>query len=81
MPRKGTILSPAAAERQAAAAAEWHAKHYENLSVPLRKGKRDAYKELASKRGTSVSRLIQDYLDGLCAEEGIIADRTTGRET
>lgn len=71
MPRKGAKLSPEAQARQDAASARWKLQHYENLSVPLRKGKRAAYKELAHVRGVSLSALIQTYLDGECEREGI----------
>ncbi len=39
--------------------------------MSLRKGKREAYKKLAELRGTSVSAMIQAYMDGECAREGI----------
>ena len=64
MPRRGTKLSPVAAERQAEAIAAYHSEHYENLSLHLRKGKRNAWKRLAEARGTSMSAMIQDYMDG-----------------
>lgn len=63
MPRRGARLSPEAAQRQKEAIAEWHAKNYENLSLPLKKGKRDAWKALAAARGESVSGMIQMYMD------------------
>lgn len=63
MPRKGARLSPEAAEKQAAAIREWHVKNYENLSISLKKGKRDAWKRMAEKRGQSVSGMIQEYMD------------------
>lgn len=63
MPRRGAKLSPAAAQRQKEATAEWHAKNYQNLSLPLKKGKRDAWKALAAARGQSVSGMIQTYMD------------------
>jgi post-segregation antitoxin (ccd killing protein) len=63
MPRPGTRLSPEAAENQRAAERRWHLENYENLSLPLRKGKRDAYKRLAAARGLSVSAMIQTYMD------------------
>ena len=63
MPRKGTKLSPEAAQKQRAAIAAWHGEKIENLSIGLRKGKRAAYKQLAAARGTSVSSLIQTYMD------------------
>ena len=63
MPRRGVHLSDDAKEKQSAAIAEWKKKNIENLSVGLRIGKRDAYKRLASARGTSVSAMIQAYMD------------------
>ena len=63
MPRKGTKLSPDAAKKQSAAIAAWHEEKIENLSIGLRKGKREAYKKLAAARGTSVSKMIQTYMD------------------
>ncbi len=64
MPRRGTKLSPVAAERQAEAIAAYHSEHYENLSLHLKKGKRDAWKRLAEARGASMSAMIQTYMDG-----------------
>ena len=63
MPRKGTRLSPEAEKRNADAIAAYHAQHYENLSITMRKGKRDAWKRLAEARGESVSGMIQRYMD------------------
>lgn len=63
MPRKGTTLSPEAAAKQSAAIRDWKAANVENLSVGLRKGKRNAYRRLAEARGTSVSAMIQGYMD------------------
>ena len=63
MPRKGTRLSPEAAAKQAEQIAAYHAEHYENLSIGLKKGKRDAYKRLAAARGESVAGMIQAYMD------------------
>lgn len=71
MPRKGTKLSPSAKAKQDAAISRWKVEHYDNLSVPLKKGKREAYKQLASVRGTSVSALIQNYMDSECEKAGI----------
>ena len=71
MPRKGTKLSPDAAANQAEAIKRWKLENTENLSICLRTGKRDAYKKLAAKRGTSVSALVQDYMDAQCRKEGI----------
>ena len=63
MPRKGARLSPEAAAKQAEQIAAYHAEHYENLSICLKKGKRDAYKRLAAARGESVSGMIQAFMD------------------
>jgi len=63
MPRKGAKLSPEAAANQAAAVAAYHAEHYENLSLHLKKGKREAWKKLAEARGENVSGMIQAYMD------------------
>ena len=63
MPRKGTRLSPEAAAKQAEQIAAYHAEHYENLSIGLKKGKRDAYKRLAAARGESVAGMIQAHMD------------------
>ena len=71
MPRKGVKMSSAAIANQNAAIARWKLEHTDNLSVSLRKGKREAYKKLAELRGTSVSAMIQDYLDRECEREGI----------
>ena len=71
MPRKGANMSPEAQERQRASISRWKTEHLENLSVCLRKGKRDAYKALAAGRGTSVSAMIQDYMDAECKKDGI----------
>lgn len=71
MPRKGVKMSPKAIENQNKAIARWKVEHTDNLSLSLRKGKREAYKKLAELRGTSVSKMIQDYMDGECEREGI----------
>ena len=71
MPRKGANLTPEAAARNSEAIARWHSENLEKLTIGLRRGKRDAYKALASARNTSVSSLIQAYMDGECEKEGI----------
>lgn len=63
MPRKGAKLSPEAKAQQAEAIKAWKLANIENLSIGLRRGKRDAYKRLAAARSTSVSAMIQDYMD------------------
>lgn len=64
-------MSPAAIANQNAAIARWKVEHTDNLSLSLRKGKREAYKKLAELRGVSVSAMIQRYMDAECAKEGI----------
>lgn len=64
-------MSPKAIENQNRAIARWKVEHTDNLSVSLRKGKREAYKKLAALRGTSVSGMIQAYMDAECTREGI----------
>ena len=71
MPRKGAKLSPEAIKKNNEAIVRWKLEHTENLSISLRKGKRDAYKQLAELRGTSVSSMIQTYMDAECRREGI----------
>lgn len=71
MPRKGVKMSPEAIANQNAAIARWKLEHTDNLSISLRKGKREAYKKLAELRGVSVSGMIQAYMDAECAKEGI----------
>lgn len=71
MPRKGVKMSPKAIENQNKAIARWKVEHTDNLSISLRKGKREAYKKLAELRGTSVSAMIQAYMDSECHREGV----------
>ncbi|MBR7146477.1 MAG: hypothetical protein IKD11_02005 [Oscillospiraceae bacterium] len=71
MPRKGAKVTPRAKASTDAAIARWKAENIENLSLGLRKGKRDAYKRLAELRGTSVSAMIQSYMDEECRKAGI----------
>lgn len=63
MPRRGTVLSQDAKQKNDAAIKAWKQANMENLSIGLRKGKRDAYKRLAQARGVSVSGMIQAYMD------------------
>ena len=63
MPKKGVTLSADAKKKQDAAIAAWKLANVENLSIGLRKGKRDAYKRLAAARGVSISAMVQEYLD------------------
>lgn len=63
MPRKGANLSPEAKEKNQKAITAWKIENMENLSIGLRKGKREKYKRLAAARGLSVSGMIQQYMD------------------
>ena len=63
MPRRGVKLTKEADAKNRAANAAWKQAHIENLSIGLRIGKRDAYKRLAEARATSVSAMIQNYMD------------------
>ena len=63
MPRKGTNLSPEAKEKNQKAITAWKIENMENLSIGLRKGKREKYKRLAAARGLSVSGMIQQFMD------------------
>ena len=73
MPRKGTKLSPEAQARQKASTEAWHRENTEVLkfSIRVRSGCSGAYKQLAAARGTSLTRIIKDYLDEQCRLEGI----------
>ena len=73
MPRKGSKLSPEAQERQKAATEAWHRENTEVLkfSIRVKSGCSGAYKQLAAARGTSLTRIIKDYLDEQCRLEGI----------
>lgn len=63
MPRKGANLSPEAKEKNQKAITAWKIENMENLSIGLRKGKREKYKRLAAARGLSVSGMIQQFMD------------------
>lgn len=63
MPRKGANLSPEAKKKNQKAITAWKIENMENLSIGLRKGKREKYKRLAAARGLSVSGMIQQYMD------------------
>ncbi len=71
MPRKGTKLTAEAEANNARAIARWKKENVDNLSIGVRKGKREAYRELAQRRGTSLSELVQRFLDAECEREGI----------
>ncbi len=63
MPRRGVTMSPEATAKNNEAIKAWKLKNIDNLSIGLRKGKREAYKRLAAARGTTVSAMIQQYMD------------------
>lgn len=73
MPRKGTKLSPDAQTRQNAAVDAWHKENTEviKFSIRVRKDCAGAYKELAQRRGVSLTALIRDYLNSECSKENI----------
>ena len=73
MPRKGTVLSEAAAQHQREATAAWHKEHTEVLkfAIRVRKDNADAYRQLAARRGVSLTSLIRDYLNAECQKDGI----------
>lgn len=73
MPRKGTKLSPEAAEKQAAAIDAWHRENTEiiKFSVRLPKGRGSAYRELAAATGRSLTSIVKECLDEACRKAGI----------
>lgn len=73
MPKKGTKLSEEAQARQKAATDAWHKENTEviKFSIRVRSGCGGAYKELAARRGVSLTSLIRDYLNEQCQAEGI----------
>ena len=66
-----TQLSEDAAKRQREAIKAWHAENTTKIIFRVRKEKHPRYKELAARRGKSLSGLIQEYLDSECIKEGI----------
>ncbi len=73
MPRKGSKLSPEAAAKNAAATAAWHKENTSviKFSVRVPAGSESAYKELAARRGTSLTAIVREYLNAECRKEGI----------
>lgn len=47
----------------------------EALSIRVRREKAEAYRELASRRGQSLSSIVWQYLDGECEKEGIVIEK------
>lgn len=71
MPKKGVVLSPEAAAKQAEAIKRWHKENTEALTIRVPKGERERYKRLAEARGKSVAAIVKDYLAGECEKEGL----------
>ena len=71
MPRKGAKLSKEAQAKQTEAIRAWHKENTVAITFRVRKEKQPRYKELAARRGMSLSGMIQAYLDGECEKEGI----------
>ena len=71
MPRKGVKMSDAAKKKNAAAIRAWQKEHTESIGIRVRKEKAAAYRELARRRGQSLSSLIWSHLDEECSKEGI----------
>ena len=72
MPRAGTKETPETKAKTAEAIKAWHAENTTKIIFRVRKEKHPRYKELAARRGKSLSGLIQEYLDGECEKEGIV---------
>ena len=58
-------LSPEAAANQRAAQNAWHRQNLDRISVTVPKGMREEYSRIAAERGTSLNRLINEYLESL----------------
>lgn len=73
MPRPGTKLSPEAKARQDAAIDAWHKVNTELVKFTIRvpKGCAGAYRELAARRGRSLTGIVRDYLNEQCRMDGI----------
>ena len=71
MPRKGTVLSETAKEKNRAAIKAWHDENTEKLCIRIRKEKARRYKELASRRGKSLAGMFQELFDAEGEREGI----------
>ena len=90
MPRKGAKLAEEAAKKNAAATGGSYKKVatmeeafdgadivYPKswaLSIRVRREKAAAYRELASRRGQSLSSIVWQYLDAECEKEGIVTE-------
>ena len=72
MPRKGIVLSEEAAAKNREAIKKWHSENTTKIIFRVRKEKAPLYKELAARRGKSLSGLIQGYLDAECEKMGLM---------
>lgn len=58
------MYSPEEAKhRQYTAQAKWRRENLQYMNIALPNGKRDLYKKLAEYHGTTVSAMVQDYMD------------------
>ena len=58
-------------QAQNKATQKYFKENLEIVSFRVRKGKRKAYNDLAKKRETSLSGMLETYLDNECAKENI----------
>ena len=64
-------MSEAAQAKNREAIKAWHKEHTVAITFRVRKEKQPLYKELAARRGNSLSGMIQAYLDAESEKEGI----------
>ena len=58
-------------EAQKNATVKYMKENLEIVSFRVKKGKRKAYKELATKKNVSLSSILEEYLDKECEKENI----------
>lgn len=58
-------------DAQRKATNNYQKKELEIVSFRVKKGKRESYNQLAKKRNTSLSGLLENYLDNECKKENI----------
>lgn len=56
---------------QIKATAKYNQKNYDVVSVRIKKGKKEKYKQLADSKGVSLAQLVQSVLDEECKKAGI----------
>ena len=56
---------------QIKATAKYNQKNYDVVSVRIKKGKKDKYKQLADSKGVSFAQLVQSVLDEECEKAGL----------